>query len=50
MVQVDNTFYDGSAYDPETVRFFDVAQEGAQVRQIGGLVAQGALSTFEGLP
>lgn len=49
MVQVDNTFYDGSAYDPETVRFFDVAQEGAQVRQIGGLVAQGALSAFEGL-
>ncbi|ANE03399.1 hypothetical protein [Corynebacterium crudilactis] len=49
MVQVDNTFYDGSSYDPETVRFFDVAQEGAQVRLIGGLVAQGALKAFEGL-
>ncbi|BAU95133.1 hypothetical protein N24_0871 [Corynebacterium suranareeae] len=49
MVHADNTFYDGSSYDPETVRFFDVAQEGAQVRLIGGLVAQGALSAFEGL-
>ncbi|ALC05206.1 hypothetical protein CDES_03770 [Corynebacterium deserti GIMN1.010] len=49
MADEDNTFYDGSAYDPETVKFFDVAQEGAQVRLIGNLVAQGAFRAFEGL-
>lgn len=29
---MDNGYYDGSAYDAETVRFFDVAHEGSQIR------------------
>ena len=33
-----NDYYDGSRYDPETVRFFDVAHEGAQVRAVSGVV------------
>lgn len=34
-----NDYYDGSAYDQETVRFFDVAHEGAQVRAVAAAVA-----------
>lgn len=44
-----DSFYDGSSYDPETVRFYDVAYEGAQVRLIGGLVSDGALTPVTGL-
>ena len=33
-----NDYYDGGRYDPETVRFFDVAHEGAQVRAVSGVV------------
>lgn len=29
---MENGYYDGSAYDLETVRFFDVAHEGSQIR------------------
>lgn len=32
-------YWDGSAYDPETVRFFDVAHEGAQARALIPAVA-----------
>lgn len=35
-----NDYYDGSSYDTETVRFFDVAHEGAQVRAVSGVVEQ----------
>ena len=35
---MDNGFTDGSAYDTETVRFFDVAHEGAQIRLLAGQV------------
>lgn len=31
-------YYDGSGYDRETVRFFDVAHEGAQVRAVAGSI------------
>src|SRR5699024_2556417 len=30
----DEGYFSGSQYDPETVRFFDVAHEGAQIRAI----------------
>ncbi|MEY8578922.1 hypothetical protein AALI21_11545 [Corynebacteriaceae bacterium 6-324] len=30
----DDGYFSGAAYDPETVRFFDVAHEGAQIRTI----------------
>ncbi|WKS67572.1 exopolyphosphatase [Corynebacterium accolens] len=33
---MDNGFTEGSAYDTETVRFFDVAHEGAQIRLLAG--------------
>lgn len=44
-----DSFYDGSSYDQETVRFYDVAYEGAQVRLIGSAVASGALASLEGV-
>lgn len=31
-------YHEGSGYDPETVRFFDVAHEGAQIRAVTGAV------------
>lgn len=34
----DRDFFDGSRYDPETVRFFDVAHEGAQIRAVAEAV------------
>lgn len=34
----DRDFFDGTGYDPETVRFFDVAHEGAQVRSVAAAV------------
>ncbi|MBI9001665.1 hypothetical protein M0E87_00400 [Corynebacterium sp. CCM 9185] len=34
---------DGSRYDRDAVRFFDVAHEGAQVRCVAGLIETGAL-------
>lgn len=37
---MDSGYFDGAAYDPETVRFFDVAHEGAQVRVLAGEVQQ----------
>ncbi|QRJ57398.1 exopolyphosphatase [Corynebacterium macginleyi] len=33
---MDNGFTDGSAYDTEIVRFFDIAHEGAQIRLLAG--------------
>ena len=30
----DEGYFSGSQYDPETVRFFDVAHEGAHIRAI----------------
>lgn len=44
-----DSFYDGSSYNQETVRFYDVAYEGAQVRLIGSVVESGVLSQLEGL-
>lgn len=44
-----DSFYDGSSYDQETVRFYDVAYEGAQVRLIGSVVASGVMASLEGL-
>ena len=44
-----DSFYDGSSYNQETVRFYDVAYEGAQVRVIGSLVESGTLAPLEGL-
>lgn len=35
-----DSYWDGSGYDPETVRFFDVAHEGAQVRALIPAVPQ----------
>ncbi len=49
MIPVVDSFYDGSPYDQETVRFYDVALEGAQVRLIGSFVEEGGFSTLEGL-
>ncbi|WP_080796213.1 hypothetical protein [Corynebacterium pacaense] len=46
---MEDSFYDGSAYDPETVKFYDLAHEGAQVRLLAGLVDSGALRQVEGL-
>ncbi|MFW9186083.1 exopolyphosphatase, partial [Corynebacterium striatum] len=37
---MDSGYFDGAAYDPETVRFFDVAHEGGQVRVLAGEVQQ----------
>ena len=37
---MDSAYYDGAAYDPETVRYFDVAHEGAQIRVLGGAISQ----------
>lgn len=34
----DRDFFDGSGYDRETVRFFDVAHEGAQIRSVAAAV------------
>ncbi len=44
-----DSFYDGSSYDQETVRFYDVAYEGAQVRLIGSAIAEGMFAPLEGL-
>lgn len=44
-----DSFYDGSSYDQETVRFYDVAYEGAQVRLIGSVIAEGRFVPLEGL-
>ncbi|MFP7366373.1 hypothetical protein SFC07_11480 [Corynebacterium callunae] len=44
-----DSFYDGSPYDQETVRFYDVALEGAQVRLVGGFMEDGGFRTLEGL-
>lgn len=40
MTTNEQDYYDGSGYDPETVRFFDVAHEGAQIRSVAGTVDQ----------
>ncbi|MBI8989584.1 hypothetical protein [Corynebacterium meridianum] len=39
---------DGSRYDGDAVRFFDVAHEGAQVRCVAGFIADGALDEIVG--
>ncbi|MBV7292535.1 hypothetical protein [Corynebacterium sp. TAE3-ERU16] len=39
---------DGSRYDSDAVRFFDVAHEGAQVRCVAGFIADGALDDIVG--
>lgn len=45
---MEDSFYDGSAYDPETVKFYDLAHEGAQVRLLAGQVSSGALHPVVG--
>ena len=42
-----DSYYDGSGYDRETVAFYDVAHEGAQVRAVAGAVD--ALSGLYGM-
>ncbi|AGF71749.1 hypothetical protein [Corynebacterium halotolerans] len=37
---MDNSYLDGSGYDRETVAFYDVAHEGAQVRTVAGVLDQ----------
>lgn len=41
---MDNSYLDGSAYSPETVKFYDIAHEGAQIRAVAG-----AIDRLEGL-
>lgn len=36
----EHDYHDGSGYDRETVRFFDVAHEGAQIRSVAGVIEQ----------
>ena len=40
LVCMDNSYLDGSHYDRETVAFYDVAHEGAQVRTVAGVLDQ----------
>ncbi len=35
---MDSGYFDGAAYDPETVRFFDVAHEGGNGVEVTGEV------------
>lgn len=35
-----DAYLDGSTYKRETVKFYDVAHEGAQVRAIAGVIPQ----------
>lgn len=43
-------YYDGAGdYDRETVRFFDIAHEGAQLRAVAGVVESVGLSELEGM-
>lgn len=35
---MDNSYFDGSGYDPEAIAFYDVAHEGAQVRTVSGVL------------
>ncbi|MEZ2121506.1 MULTISPECIES: hypothetical protein [unclassified Corynebacterium] len=44
-----NGWVDGSGYDGDAVRFFDVAHEGAQVRCVAGFIAEGALGDLAGI-
>ncbi|MDY5839840.1 MAG: exopolyphosphatase [Corynebacterium camporealensis] len=39
---MDDDYFSGSDYDPETVRFFDIAHEGAQVRLLAEAVPEWA--------
>lgn len=36
----DREYFEGSGYDRETVRFFDVAHEGAQIRAVAGALSE----------
>lgn len=36
----DRDYFDGAGYDRETVRFFDVAHEGAQIRAVAGALPE----------
>lgn len=40
LVPMDNSYLDGSRYDRETVAFYDVAHEGAQIRTVAGVLDQ----------
>ncbi|GAB2500192.1 hypothetical protein CATRI_02950 [Corynebacterium atrinae] len=42
-----SSYHDGSAYDRESVQFYDVAHEGAQIRAIAGVLPE--LATLRGL-
>ena len=46
--ETDGSFYNGSGYDPAAVRFFDTAHEGARVRAVASLVADGGLESLAG--
>ncbi|MDO4686886.1 MAG: hypothetical protein Q4A92_10095 [Corynebacterium sp.] len=46
---MDLSYSDGSRYDPEIVRFFDVAHTGAHVRAIAQYIAAGELADLEGM-
>ncbi|MCK7637699.1 hypothetical protein [Corynebacterium pygosceleis] len=47
--QYNGDWSDGSAYDTDAVRFFDVAHEGAQVRAVAGAVGNGDLDALVGI-
>lgn len=40
MTPTERDYFDGAGYDRETVRFFDVAHEGAQIRSVAQTVGQ----------
>lgn len=46
---MDLSYTDGSRYDPEIVRFFDVAHTGAHVRALAQYVASGAFDDLLGM-
>ncbi|WJZ01908.1 hypothetical protein [Corynebacterium freiburgense] len=46
---MDLSYSDGSRYDPEIVRFFDVAHTGAHVRALAQYIEAGELADLEGM-
>lgn len=48
-LEPERSWQSGDAYDPQVVKFYDIAQEGAQVRSIAEHVSSGVLTSLDGL-